>query len=313
MLRSPHVRFSQFWPSLVVLVALLGVVAEIQRVRQTRPLSQPRSGVESILHFQHLTYVATPHGEPRQLPIELVDRGLPLALQENYSAQVSSYHPARAKEYGRELLPPPAELQFPAADGPEPILYHDRMSQEERSPENGSRTLQLFAPGGWAENQDEPQAAPGSQDPLDGVEPDDEALLRLIPSDYPGRNGGFSRVPFSSEIRSSYVTEEEQSPREDQPAGGRVEPTANREVSGATIVPRLVPPPQLASPARHGTADASPSGGSQPATDDSLPAKLFPAPPNAADVRRDHMGNAYWSPTKWTRSSASNSPTTSPR
>lgn len=109
MLRWSPPPYPYVWSSGLVLMALSAVLADIHHVRQQRLNAAP-TGVETILHSQQLTYVAEPVAEPRELPIELIDPGLPLSLQESYAALRSDYHPARAGQHAARPLPTPIPL-----------------------------------------------------------------------------------------------------------------------------------------------------------------------------------------------------------
>ncbi len=109
MLRWSPPPYPYVWSSGLALLALSAVLADIHHVRQQRLNAAP-TGVETILHSQQLTYVAEPVAEPRELPIELIDPGLPLSLQESYAALRSDYHPARAGQHAARPLPTPIPL-----------------------------------------------------------------------------------------------------------------------------------------------------------------------------------------------------------
>jgi len=289
MLRLPQVPITRFWSSGLVLLALLVVLAEIRHVRKSRQLSSELSGVETILTSQQLTYVAEPMGEPRRLPIELVDRGLPLALQESYAAQPSDYHPARTQQRDPSLLPPPAEL---------PESQDDRANKPVNR-ESGESSSPILAP----PDRSKPDMMPWSSErPLSSEEDAEldaiDDLMLLMPPAYPTTSRVNSPASPPSEVQLSYTSSDFEGRQLSQDGAAQPHTEVTRTIRSPFHqgkMPRFL---RGDSPANAAQLSAAPS---QPDR------RLFPGP--ELEIRDEHARanqdeEIFWARTHWTRTVA---------
>ena len=286
MLRLPHVPITRFWSSGLVLLALIGVLMEIRNLRQRRLHSGEPAGVETILTSQQLTYLAEPIDEPRRLPIDLVDRGLPLALQENYAAQPSNYHPARSERHNASLLPHPDESPLDEA-----ASAHAEVPAKTKTE---TFTAPILAPPG----RSEPDEIPWSTDEEKELDARDDLMMRMPPA-YPATGRDFSPDPSPTEVQLSYTTSESENEMVSVEKPSRV--PGRRAVSS----PAKRSDSRHLEPALSAHATLPDNMSTMASWRQKTARRLFPGPTldgNEGISETDGSQETFWAKTNWTRS-----------